>query len=143
MNRAVTIRRTFGIDVGHRLLRHEGKCRHVHGHRYTIEVELSASSLDAVGRVVDFSVVKSTIGGWLDEEWDHGFLAEKGDPIIEWLTANGMKHRVLDVPPTAEHLVFLLGTTLPRVLRAAGVSVEIVSVKLWETPNCSAEWRAP
>lgn len=135
----ITITRVFGIDVGHRLLKHESKCRHVHGHRYSIEVTVAAPALDEVGRVLDFSEVKSRIGGWLDEEWDHGFLAERGDPIVGWLADNGMKHRVLPFAPTAENLVvFLAREALPPLLE--GTPCRLTKVVLHETPNCSAEF---
>lgn len=136
----ITITRIFGIDVGHRLLGHEGKCRHVHGHRYSIEVTLTAPNLDQVGRILDFGEIKSRIGTWLDSEWDHGFLAEQGDPIIQWLESEGMKHRVMPCPPTAENLAAYLGSALPAVL--VGTPCVLVSIRLWETPNCMAEWRA-
>lgn len=136
----ITITRIFGIDVGHRLLGHEGKCRHVHGHRYSIEVTLTAPNLDQVGRILDFGEIKSRIGTWLDSEWDHGFLAEQGDPIIQWLESEGMKHRVMPWPPTAENLAAYLGSALPAVLD--GTPCVLVSIRLWETPNCMAEWRA-
>lgn len=135
-----TITRVFGIDVGHRLLKHESKCRHVHGHRYTVEVVLAAPSLDEVGRILDFGEIKSRIGTWFDEQWDHGFLAQEGDPIILWLRENEMKHRVLPFAPTAENLAQYLGEVLPHEL--AGTPCSLVGVKLWETPNCCAEWRA-
>ena len=32
------------------------------------------AGLDAIGMVVDFSVLKSFYGDWIDRNWDHGFL---------------------------------------------------------------------
>jgi len=133
------ITRLFGIDVGHRLLKHESKCRHVHGHRYGIEVTVAAEKLDEVGRVLDFSEIKSRVGNWLDDTWDHGFIAQEGDPIIEWLRANEMKHVIYPFPPTAENLVEYLATkALPHVLK--GTPCHVTKVVLHETPNCTAEY---
>jgi 6-pyruvoyltetrahydropterin/6-carboxytetrahydropterin synthase len=133
------------FDAGHRLLKHEGKCRNVHGHRYVVEVEIQAPALDAVGRVLDFGQVKRLLGGWLDDNWDHGFIAEHGDPIIPFLIRNGQKHDVLPVAPTAENMVATLGEDFQNELNNTfpGSGLTLLSVQLWETPNCRAVWRAP
>lgn len=136
----ITITRDFGFDYGHRLLKHESKCKNVHGHRGRLLVTLTAPSLDEIGRILDFGEVKARIGSWLDEEWDHGFLAQVGDPIVDWLKQDGTKYRVLPFAPTAENLVQHLAGVLPNVL--IGTPCRVVGIKLYETPNCSAEWRA-
>jgi len=132
----VTISRRIEFDAGHRLLGHESKCRNVHGHRYVAEVSATAAKLDAVGRVIDFSVLKSIVGNWVDDHWDHGFIAQEGDPIIQWLRDNSMKHVVLPFPPTAENLSAHLRMVATGLMTPLGI--EVCGVKLWETPNCSA-----
>ncbi|MCC6751161.1 MAG: 6-carboxytetrahydropterin synthase [Deltaproteobacteria bacterium] len=138
----VAITRRFEIDAGHRLLRHESKCRNVHGHRYVFEVSLSATSVDQVGRVVDFGVLKQLLGSWLDAEWDHGMLVEEGDPLASWLESEGMKHRVLAVPPSAENLArifFDVATRLVGEWNPEG-RVKVENVRIYETPNCVADY---
>lgn len=133
------ITRTFGIDMGHRLQQHESKCAHVHGHRYAIEVSCRGlSRLDSVGRVIDFSVLKEKVGAWLEDVFDHGFCAEAGDPIVEWLEANGQKHVCLDVPPTVEHLVEVWFHGAAEIMAPFGIVV--TRVKAYETPSCFAEY---
>lgn len=133
----LTCTRVLEFDAGHRLLKHEGKCRNVHGHRYRVEIEAQAERLDDVGRVVDFQVIKQRIGGWLDEQWDHGFIVEVGDPFVEALVAARSKVYRLPVSPTAENLaVFLLNEVCDPLLQGTGVTV--VQVRVWETPNCHA-----
>ena len=61
----VRITRRLEIDSGHRLMKHEGKCRNYHGHRYVFEATVEGPGLDEVGRIVDFSVIKERLGGWL------------------------------------------------------------------------------
>jgi 6-pyruvoyltetrahydropterin/6-carboxytetrahydropterin synthase len=133
------ITREFGIDMGHRLQKHESKCAHVHGHRYTIQVTCRGlSRLDEVGRVIDFSVLKEKVGGWLDDVFDHGFVAEHGDPIVEWLVSNGQKHVTLDVPPTVEHLVEVWFNGAAEIMAEHGIVV--TKVLAYETPNCWAAY---
>lgn len=135
-----TIIQRIEIDAGHRLLKHEGKCRNVHGHRYVFEVTLQASGLDEVGRVVDFGDVKRIIGGWLDENWDHGFIYQEGDPIGPFLLAAGSKAYSVPFAPTAEMLSRYFFEHVCRGELAAKLpaGVRVVLVRLYETPNASA-----
>lgn len=144
----IQVTRRIQFCAGHRLLHHEGRCRHVHGHNYvallTAETEPGAAergdlaALDAVGRVVDFAVLKERIGGWIDRHWDHQFLVHRADAeLLEFLRATQQPHYVLDLNPTAEamadHLLRVVG---PQVL--PGTGVRLVRVDLWETENCFA-----
>lgn len=136
-----TIVQRLEFDAGHRLLKHEGKCANVHGHRYVCEVEIQAPGLDNVGRVLDFGEVKRVLGGWLDREWDHGFIAQEGDPIIFFLVQHNQKHDVLPVPPTAENMVDTLAAVFQKELHKLPFPLSVESVQLWETPGCRAVWR--
>lgn len=131
----ITITRKLEIDAGHRLKDHESKCSNVHGHRYVFEVECSADSLDSVGRVIDFSVIKELLGGWLDENWDHGFIYQYGDTVGHWI-AEQSKAFEMDAPPTAENIAQYFLTVAMRLMATQGI--DVVSVKVWETPNCFA-----
>ena len=55
-----TCARRLEFDSGHRVLRHESKCRHVHGHRYVLELTCAAAQLDDLGRVIDFGVTRQS-----------------------------------------------------------------------------------
>lgn len=133
------ITRVFGIDMGHRLVKHESKCRNVHGHRYTIEVSCRGlTKLDEVGRVIDFGAIKDIVGKWLDDVFDHGFVAEDGDPIIDFLRSHDQKTVVIDCPPTVENLVELWFNGAAELL--ANVGILVTRVKAYETPNCWAEY---
>lgn len=136
-DRNISITRTFEIDAGHRLQNHESKCRNAHGHRYKFEVVVRAEQLDGIGRVVDFGCLKSNLGQWLDDNWDHAFIAQAGDPIVEWLIANDQKWYLVNFPPTAENLARLFfevaSARLPKELKLEKVIV-------WETPSCKAEF---
>lgn len=136
----ITITRKLEFDAGHRVYEHEGKCATLHGHRYTVEVEAFAESLDNLGRVIDFSVLKERIGGWLDKNWDHTtILFEKDEETIKALKK--LKHPkgpfVATWNPTAENMAqYLFDVVCPDLLKGTGVRVRKVVV--WETPNCKA-----
>lgn len=144
----LTCTRRIQFCAGHRLLGHESKCAHLHGHNYVALVEAEAErGLDGVGRVVDFSVLKERVGGWIDAAWDHGFIYNAEDETTERLlvdaahhNARGQKRFALPYNPTAENMARYLGEVVcPAVLDGLGVAV--VRVELWETENCKAEWR--
>lgn len=140
----IIVSKDLGFDAGHRLLNHEGKCRNVHGHRYTAALEVETiKGLDAVGRVVDFSVIKTEVGGWIDEKLDHGYIAQLKDPVGEAAVKAGLKVFWVDFPPTAEHLAELIWRNATRLLQEVEPSLRVVRVTLWETPTSSATFEAP
>lgn len=134
----ISATRRLEIDAGHRLRRHESKCANAHGHRYAFEITVTGQRLDEVGRVIDFGKIKEVVGGWLDEEWDHGMLLEHGDPLVEFLRVEGQKVVELPVPPTAENLVAIVAERSQSLLSEYGLTV--VFVRCYETPNCWADW---
>jgi len=135
------VERYHDISSGHRVVGHEGKCVHLHGHNYRIHFfcELSGpEALDSVGRVVDFGVIKDRLCRWLEDHWDHGFLVWDADPLLPALVEIDPQGIVI-VPfnPTAElmarHLVEVVG---PTVL--AGTEVVLCRCRVEETRKCSA-----
>lgn len=134
----ITITKRLEIDAGHRLMNHESKCAHVHGHRYAFEVVVSASDLDAVGRVVDFGVIKERVGGWLNTNWDHAFIGQSGDPILGLLVEQRQRCSIIDRPPTAENLARIVYEVAKELLPDPLV---VVAVRCYETPTSVAEYR--
>ncbi len=130
------ITRRLEWDSGHRVLGHEGKCKFLHGHRYVAEVTVEAAKLDKMDRVVDFGVVKQVVGGWVDEHWDHRMLLNSADPMVETLLAE-KPYIFKQCNPTAEIIakeLFLLSISL------LGGYLDVVRVRVYETPNCWAEY---
>ena len=140
----LTVVRRVEFCAGHRLLNHEGKCASLHGHNYAAEFHVTADgdavdALDPVGRVVDFGEIKTRLKGWIDREWDHGFVLWDRDGAALAAVRSVQPAKVFPLPanPTAEVLAdYLLRTVCPREL--AGLGVRCVRVELWETPNCRA-----
>lgn len=133
----ITAERYHDISVGHRVFGHESKCQHLHGHNYRITFACNAEQLDGVGRVIDFSVIKSALCMWLEDNWDHRFLVWEGDPWL--LRLQVIDNTVVPVPfnPTAENIAaHLLNVIGPQQL--AGTGVTLVSVVVEETRKCSA-----
>lgn len=137
----VTCTRRIQFCAGHRVLGHEGKCAHPHGHNYVAFITAHAAQLDAVGRVIDFSVLKQSIGGWIDATWDHGFLfCQEDEEMGDIFLRSSWKHHALEINPTAENMArYLLEVVCPVQLEGTGI--EVREVTLWETENCFATVR--
>ncbi len=143
------ITRRLEFDAGHRIPNHDSQCRHLHGHRYAIEISLSGAVIDAAGRpddgmVLDFSAVKAIARQHLVDVWDHAFLVWRGDRAVADFLASLPDHRtvVLDRVPTAENLARIAFSILEPVYRAAyGDRLRLDRVRLYETPNCWADAR--
>lgn len=133
----ITVTRRFKADIGHRLLNHEGKCSHIHGHEYKFLVTVQCSGLNELGMVIDFSVVKEIVGGWIDSSWDHGFIVKEADFVVrDFLNAQRFKYYVMSENPTAENIAVELWKKTKDRLAEAGVWV--VSIEVQETENCKA-----
>jgi len=135
-----TMKKRLEFDAGHRLVGHEGKCSNVHGHRYVVEVTCRPAGgfLDSVGRVVDFAVVKEVLGGWIDINLDHTFIAnEKDDALIRAIGDVNVKPvYVVPFEPTAENLALFILRKAQLLLTPYGVVVPKLSI--WETPTSMA-----
>jgi 6-pyruvoyltetrahydropterin/6-carboxytetrahydropterin synthase len=136
----ITATRRIQFAAGHRVFGHEGKCRYLHGHNFVALVTAAADDLDAVGRVIDFGVLKERIGGWIERAWDHGFIVWQDDAEARRAlqVVEGQKTYLLAGNPTAENLAdHLLRVVGPDML--AGTGVRLVKVTLHETENGIAE----
>jgi len=136
----ITAERYHDISSGHRVVGHENKCRHLHGHNYRVYFFCEAPELDTVGRVIDFSVIKSKLCMWLEHNWDHKMLLWKEDPYLK-LLANAFPGDIVQVPfnPTAENLAkYLVEEIGPQQL--AGTQVVLYKVRIEETRKCAASY---
>lgn len=136
-----SIERYHDFSCGHRVYGHESKCAHLHGHNYRVTFTCAPDSkLDQLGRVIDFSVVKSKLCEWLEDHWDHRFLIWQDDPHAAALVKLDPEGVVL-VPfnPTAEHMAaYLVQTVGPLALKGTGVTLQRCKVE--ETRKCSATY---
>ena len=137
------ITRRLEFDAGHRIPNHSSLCRHLHGHRYAIEITLSGDIVTAEGRpeegmVMDFSDVKRIASEKLDDAWDHAFLVYRGDRRVCDFLATLPEHKtvILDAVPTAENLARIAFDILSPAYRDTyGNHLRLERVRIYETPN--------
>lgn len=134
----ITANRYHDISCGHRVVGHEGKCRHLHGHNYRIHFVCAAPQLDGIGRVIDFSVIKAKLCAWLEDVWDHKMLIWQDDPLLPELQKIDPSVVVVAFNPTAENIgQHLIQKVAPELLHGTGVS--LIKCVVEETHKCSAE----
>lgn len=123
--------RPVRISAGHRIRHHDGKCARPHGHNYEVRVEVRGE-LREEGWIADKGDVTDVI-----EAWDHRFLLERGDPLVEAFETSGDGDAVvvLDAPPTAEVMGWVLEE---RLADALPDTVSAVDVTVSETGELAA-----
>src|SRR5262245_56270816 len=129
-----SVTRELSFCYGHRLLNYDGKCRHLHGHNGRAVITLAAASLDHLGMVVDFTLLKRVVGGWIDANLDHKMLLRRDDPLLPYLRQQGEPIFVMDVNPTAENIAKLIFDI------AVAEGFPVVEVKFWETDSSYATY---
>ncbi|MCF2612408.1 MULTISPECIES: 6-carboxytetrahydropterin synthase QueD [Fusobacterium] len=123
------------FDSAHFLAQYEGKCRNIHGHRWTVKVEIFGEKLQENGSkremLIDFGELKSELKKLVDF-YDHSLIIEKN--TMRKITLNALKEdgfRIIEVEfrPTAENFA----KNFYDYFIEKGFSVKSISV--YETPN--------
>ncbi len=139
-----------GISYSHALPGYDGKCKNLHGHNAVVEVEVSGRDIFSYKTMVmDFSKLKNLVTSILSE-MDHKDLTS-----FFWCTRTGeiISHQVgvhrgllpggaKLLPATAEIIVQYLAKEIKSELQLHdSVAVELVRVRVSETPDSWAEWK--
>ena len=120
---------------GHRLLNHQGKCRHLHGHNATAVIRLESNTLDELGMVCDFSDIGDFTKRWIEENLDHNMLLHEADPVLPTLQEAGERLYVMQNNPTAENIAKLI---FDQVFEGG---FPVVEVSIFETDSALASYR--
>lgn len=139
---------TVGFEFAHRLMHHKGKCSNIHGHSGVAEVTFRGEQIDLNSGFLgnaDFSDLKDTIKGWLDENWDHALILNKDDELCDLLNENDFKLYIALGEPSAEYMAeHLHGRVHERCLAKFPETYAkvfwIERVKVYETKSNVAEY---
>ena len=111
------------FDAAHELPKYPGKCSRMHGHRWTVQVRVDSPELDVQGMVIDFAKLKQALHEAC-EQLDHRVV---NDVLREMV-------------PTAENLAQWFFQTLLPVKLDKGIGAQLVAVRVYESPDCYAEY---
>jgi 6-pyruvoyltetrahydropterin/6-carboxytetrahydropterin synthase len=82
MSKFISTKRFTGFPCTHRQWRAESHCRFVHGYSREFYFEFESSGLTQEMWVMDFGGLK-IVKSWLEENFDHTFLASEDDPSLD------------------------------------------------------------
>ncbi|SEF73314.1 6-carboxytetrahydropterin synthase QueD [Lachnospira multipara] len=126
---SVTTKAEF--DAAHFLAGYPGKCKNLHGHRWSIEATLKGEELDELGMLVDFTDIKRDLKEICDN-FDHSLIMKKDSlkpATLEALMDEGFKINIMDFMPTAEGFAKFFFEELEKK------NYPIVEIKVYETPK--------
>ena len=123
------------FDSAHFLKDYEGKCSNIHGHRWTVEIEVGAETLESDtqnrGMVIDFSNLKKDLKEIADY-FDHSLIMETGSlrqATEDALIAENLRIVKVDFRPTAENFAkYIYDEMTSR-------GYKVIEASVYETPN--------
>lgn len=113
------IRKRFKIEVGHTVRNASSyRCSHsYHGHSAVIDVFFEGRQLDNAQMLMDFGLMKDTIGNWIDNQDHCMVLCDKDDPeTIEFFKKHNDRYIILPFNPTAEMLSIFIMHYVNKIL---------------------------
>jgi len=133
----LTVSKQCLFDAAHVLTNHAGQCKNLHGHTYRVIVEV-AEGADGHDMVIDFKDLKQVMREVILERFDHAFIFDEASAseceIAAVIAKHGMRSVGLSFRSTAENLARHFFSEL-------SARVNVVSVKVYETPESCAEYR--
>ncbi|MFA6126410.1 MAG: 6-carboxytetrahydropterin synthase [Bacteroidales bacterium] len=142
----VRVTKIFRFEMAHALWGYDGLCKNIHGHSYVLKVTVSGSPVEdlndkKLGMVIDFGDLKRVVNENIVDVFDHSLILNKKAPVGKFADIDDMFDRKtwFDFQPTAENLVVYFANILQGKLP---LTVQLHSVRLYETANSYAEWFA-
>jgi len=131
------IGKQFHWEMGHRLPFHDMGGANIHGHSYSMWVELEGGC-DEHGMLLDYGIMKQHIQPVISE-LDHAFLCDENDGIMKpFLATTPFKVVYVPFTTTAEHISeYLLGRIWESL--ASFENIHRITLRLQETGNSYAE----
>ncbi|MBU0668411.1 6-carboxytetrahydropterin synthase QueD [Patescibacteria group bacterium] len=108
------VTKIFSFDSAHNLTDYDGKCEHLHGHTYKLEVTVEGK-IKHNGLVIDFVLLKKIVKEHVLDKLDHTYL---NDTIEN---------------PSAERIAMWIWDQLKNC--GFDGEVRLHEIVLWETPT--------
>ena len=130
------VAKEFKWEMGHRLPKHFGNCKNIHGHSYKMIVEFEGK-LKRDEMVIDFYDIDRIVKP-LVEKLDHAFMVNKDDKeVIEFLDKIKSKKFVVGFNSTVENICKFILEEIKKFILPQNISS--VAVRVYETNEDYAE----
>lgn len=115
--------------MGHRLSKHAGDCKYIHGHNFGVKIGLKSETLDENGMVIDFSEVKRLLKIFT-AQFDHSITLNKieDQDLAHILSERGFKVNAIEAEPTAENMARAIFKYMQEHIETERVKVDFVEV---------------
>lgn len=133
------------LEIAHRLMTsYAQKCRSLHGHRYEVEITVTAQKFNEDGMIVDFKKLKEVVKTVLDDKWDHGSCFNANDPLARAFAKEAYRSdrvHIIAGNPTLEWMVEHWALELQEALDSVCPGVAVSMLKASETARNTVTWR--
>lgn len=113
------------FSSAHYLRNYHGKCEHLHGHNWKVEIVLEGEKPDDAGMILDFGILKTFLKDILST-LDHKCLNDDLDFFKE-------------LSPSSEHIARYIYNGMKE--RLSNLPVKMFEVKVFESENSYAIYR--
>lgn len=141
------IRKQFKFEGAH-IVRNcsSDRCKFsIHGHSYVVEVFFTANGLDNGQMIMDFGLMKNTVGQFIDS-FDHAYTAWAKESLEfkTFIKEHSARYIEMPVSPSAEALSLMFLFVLDKIVANTNFNngeegVHISSVRVHETTTGYAE----
>jgi len=128
----ITQKVTF--DAAHRLLGYDGNCNNLHGHTWSVDIEIDSDRrMDEVGMLLDYRIIKQ----YFKDYYDHKTILNMDDPLIDILKSNGVCVTIMKGNPTAENLAIKILADFILLTNAS--EFDYINIRVHESADNYAE----
>lgn len=111
------------FSAAHQLRGYKGKCEHLHGHNWKVQVHISADRLNEIDIVMDFNDIKRLLNE-TTAPLDHSFLND----VFPFTEKN----------PSSENIAKWIFDTLKKKINSEHIQLSAATV--WESDSASATY---
>jgi len=111
------------FSSAHNLRGYQGKCEELHGHNWKVGVKLGSETLDHLGMVIDFKIIKQKLNDII-QQLDHKYLNHT--PPFN------------DINPSSENIAFYIYQELKKKIDKS--RIKLIKVTVWESDDSSASY---
>ena len=137
----LTLTKIFRFEAAHAIHGYAGKCRHIHGHTYTLHVTVSGVLKDEKGHpfdgmIMDFTDLKKWVNEAVIRHFDHFLLLRKESALSKMSFPEWDRIYLTDYQPSCENMLLDMAQ---RLMDSLPEGIKIRRLKLYETPTAYAD----